>query len=231
MNYLVVIPARGGSKGVPDKNIKLLNEKPLIHYTIEAAREVFDDKYIFVSTDSTKIKSIVEQTVLKVASLRPKYLATDSANSRDVLLHAIDQFTIINKIKPDLVIMLQPTSPLRKACHIKEALKLYSSDLDMVVSVKKTKSNPYFVLYEENKSGFLKQSKKGNFTTRQSCPPVWEFNGAIYIINVNSLKQNKIVDFSKIKKYVMQMNNSIDIDTELDFSLAELIIKKQKNGE
>lgn len=230
MNYLVVIPARGGSKGVPDKNIKLLNGKPLIHYTIKTSREVFDDKYILVSTDSTKIKSVVEQTGLKVSFLRPKYLATDSANSRDVLLHTINQFTIKNKIKPDVVILLQPTSPLREACHIKDAIKLYSSDLDMVVSVKKTKSNPYYVLYEENERGFLKQSKKGNFTTRQSCPAVWELNGAIYVINVKSLEQNKISDFSKIKKYIMPMNNSIDIDTELDFSLAELILKKQIDG-
>lgn len=231
MNYLVVIPARGGSKGIRGKNIKLINGKPLIHYTIETAREVFDDQNIFVSTDSPEIKSVAEQTGLSVPYLRPKYLATDTANSRDVLLHTIDQFAFKNKTKPDVVILLQPTSPLRKTHHIKEAIKLYSSDLDMVVSVKETQSNPYYVLFEENESGFLKQSKKGNFTTRQSCPDVWEFNGAIYIINVKSLEKNNIVEFSKIIKYVMPSNDSIDIDTELDFLTAELILKKQLDGE
>ena len=96
MIALVVIPARGGSKEVPRKNIKLLNKKPLIHYTIEAARKVFEDKYIYVSTDSEKIKSVAEETGLKVQFLRPDFLATDTSNSRDVILHALEQFTIIN---------------------------------------------------------------------------------------------------------------------------------------
>ena len=86
---LIIIPARGGSKGVPGKNIKLLNQKPLIHYTIEAARKVFEDQYIYVSTDSTEVKSISEQTGLTVPFLRPEHLATDTANTRDVLLLCI----------------------------------------------------------------------------------------------------------------------------------------------
>lgn len=223
---LVVIPARGGSKGVPGKNIKLLNQKPLIHYTIEAARKVFEDQYIYVSTDSTDIKSISEQTGLTVTFLRPEHLATDTANTRDVLLHALKQFTLINKQEPDVIILLQPTSPFRKSVHIREALKLYTSNLDMVVSVKETESNPYYVLFEENESGFLKKSKEGSFTRRQDCPKVWEYNGAIYVINVKSLKKNDISNFSKIKKYIMPLNNSIDIDTELDFLMASLLLKK-----
>jgi len=96
----------------------------------------------------------------------------------------------------------------------------------MVVSVKETESNPYYVLFEENESGFLKKSKEGSFTRRQDCPKVWEYNGAIYVINVKSLKKNDISNFSKIKKYIMPLNNSIDIDTELDFLMASLFLKK-----
>ena len=129
-NVLVVIPARGGSKGVPGKNIKLLNGKPLIHYTIEAARKIFEDQYIYVSTDSEKIKSVAEQTGLKVPFLRPKNLATDTANTRDVLLHALDEFVLKNKKEPEVIILLQPTSPFRTASHISEALKLYNSTID-----------------------------------------------------------------------------------------------------
>ena len=226
MRPLVVIPARGGSKGLPGKNIKLLNKKPLIQYTIEAAREVFDDKSIYVSTDDDEILKTVECIGLKVFFKRPEKLATDTANSRDVLLHAIDFFKNKNGFEPDCIILLQPTSPFRNSLHIKEALKLYTSYIDMVVSVKETESNPYYVLFEENVNGFLKKSKEGNYTRRQDCPRVWELNGAIYIMNTNSLREKKIGEFDKIIKYEMDSETSIDIDNELDWNLAELYSKE-----
>jgi len=224
MIALVVIPARGGSKGVPRKNIKLLNKKPLIHYTIEAARKVFEDQYIYVSTDSTDIKSISEQTGLTVPFLRPEHLATDTANTRDVLLHALEQFTLINKQEPDVIVLLQPTSPFRNESHIREALAQYNSNLDMVVSVKETNSNPYYVLFEEDSKGFLAKSKKGNFTRRQDCPKVWEYNGAIYLINPNSIQKYSIGDFNKVIKYEMDEWSSHDIDNVLDWKIAEALI-------
>jgi CMP-N,N'-diacetyllegionaminic acid synthase len=227
MITLVVIPARGGSKGIPRKNIKLLNKKPLIHYTIEAARKVFEDKYIYVSTDSEKIKSVAEQTGLKVPFLRPDFLATDTSNSRDVLLHALEQFTLKHKQEPDIIILLQPTSPFRNETHIKAALTLYNTDLDMVVSVKETNANPYYVLFEEDSRGFLAKSKNGNFTRRQDCPKVWEYNGAIYVFNTNSLKTNSINDFTKVIKYKMNSYDSLDIDEELDFNFADFLMKEK----
>ena len=126
--------------------------------------------------------------------------------------------------EPEAVILLQPTSPLRTAKHIEEAVKLFGPSLDMVVSVKESSSNPYYNLFEEDSSGFLKKSKKGSFVRRQDCPPVWEYNGAIYVINVNSIKKNRLHNLSNIKKYVMYDISSIDIDTELDFKLAEFIM-------
>ena len=222
---LVVIPARGGSKGVKGKNIKLLNGKPLIQYTIDAAREVFDDNLIYVSTDSEEIKDIAEKTGLKVPFIRPSKLATDKANSRDVLLHAIEYYKQVNHEIPEIIILLQPTSPFRKSKHIKEALKLYNKDIDMVVSVKETEANPYFVLFEENEKGFLRKSKEGNYTRRQDCPKVWEYNGAIYIINTKSLKEKSINEFEKISKYEMDTLSSIDIDTKFDFLMAKMCFK------
>lgn len=222
---LIVIPARGGSKGVPDKNIKLLNGKPLIHYTIEAARKVFPDKSIYVSTDSDRIKKIAEDTGIEVPFIRPSKLATDKSNSRDVLLHALEYYKNNNDDVPDVIILLQPTSPFRKSNHIKDALKLYSNDIDMVVSVKETESNPYFVLFEENGNGFLEKSKKGNYTRRQDCPKVFEYNGAIYIINTKSLEEKNFNQFEKIRKYEMDIFSSIDIDTEFDFLMAKMYIK------
>ena len=225
MRPLVIIPAREGSKGVPGKNIKLLNGKPLIHYTIEVAQKIFDNKNIYVSTDSLKIKSISEKTGLKVPFLRPKHLSTDTANMRDVILNALEHFVKKNKKEPDVIILLQPTSPFRKVNHIVEALKLYNNSLDMVVSVKETSANPYYVLYEENKDNFLRKSKESNFTRRQDCPKVWEYNGSIYIINVNSIKSYPIGKFKKAIKYQMDESSSHDIDSKFDWFIAENLIK------
>ena len=224
MKPLVVIPARGGSKGIPKKNIKLLNGKPLINYTIEAAQGVFDDTVICVTTDSQEIKDVVENsTGLQIPFLRPDELATDTSGTYEVLLHAID-FYKKNGYEADTLILLQPTSPFRTVQHIKDAIKLYSKDVDMVVSVKQTKSNPYYVLFEDDNDGFLAKSKEASFTRRQDCPEVWELNGAIYVINIKSLQKEPIGSFKKTIKFVMNETESIDIDSMLDWVCCETIL-------
>lgn len=225
MKPLVIIPARGGSKGVPEKNIKLLNGKPLIHYTIEAAREVFKDDEICVTTDDLEIKNVAEKTGLKVPFLRPQELALDNSGTYEVLLHAI-QFYEEKKYYPDTIILLQPTSPFRTSNQIKEAIEEYTDDIDMVVSVKETKSNPYYILFEENERGFLEKTKEANFTRRQDCPKVWEYNGAIYVINIETLKKVPLNKFKRIKKYEMDEFSSHDIDTLFDWEVATTIAKK-----
>lgn len=226
MKYLIIIPARGGSKGIPNKNIKLLDGKPLIHYTIEAAREVFEDADICVSTDSQEIKSVAEQTGLYVPFLRPEHLATDNAGTYDVLCHALDFFEKQDN-HYDAIVLLQPTSPLREPQHIKEILQLFSSDIDMVVSVKETDSNPYYVLFEENQQGFLEKVKKGNFHRRQDCPKVWEYNGSIYVVNTAILKEKKTFQsFKKIVGYEMDAKYSLDLDTLLDWEFITFLLQK-----
>lgn len=229
MKPLVIIPARGGSKGLPGKNIKKLMGKPLINYTIEAARTIFEDEQIIVSTDDLDIKSCVEQIGLKVPFIRPSEFSTDTATTIDVLIHALN-FSEANQYFPDVLILLQPTSPLRNAQHIKEALSFYNESIDMIVSVKETESNPYYVLFEDNESGYLIKSKAGNFTRRQDCPKVWEYNGAIYIINVQSLKKHGQINFEKVMKYEMEKEHSVDIDTEMDWMIAEYFLKKQNEN-
>jgi CMP-N,N'-diacetyllegionaminic acid synthase len=96
----------------------------------------------------------------------------------------------------------------------------------MIVGVKETKANPYFVLFEENAEGYLIKSKQGNFSTRQDCPSVYEYNGALYLIDVQSLKKRPVSSFERIKKFVMDEKSSVDIDTELDWNFAEFIIEK-----
>lgn len=225
---MIVIPARGGSKGIPGKNIRMLEGKPLIQYTIEAARKLVPDNQIIVSTDNQEIKNVVEELGLKVPFLRPSELATDTAGTYEVLLHALDYFEK-NNASPGKIVLLQPTSPFRNEQHIKNALEVYDNTLDMVVSVKETTSNPYYVLREENDEGFLVKSKEGNFKRRQDCPKVWEINGAIYIINPVSLKNKSFDTFSRIRKFEMDEFSSHDLDSPLDWMLAEIIAKKIKN--
>jgi N-acylneuraminate cytidylyltransferase len=229
MRILAIIPARGGSKGLPGKNIKLLNGKPLICYTLDLALKVFCKEDICISTDSLKIKAVVEEYGINVPFLRPYELATDTANGYDVCKHAVKFYEDVG-IYYDAIAILQPTSPFRTAKHILESIKLYTPEIDMVVSVKATKSNPYFVLYEEDEEGYLIKSKTGSFTRRQDCPKVWEFNGAVYIINIQSLKEKPIDQFDKIRKYVMDRESSIDIDEMLDWEICELIINRHNKG-
>lgn len=226
MKYLVVIPARGGSKGIPRKNIKPFDGKPLIYYTIDTARAVCDDEDICVSTDDAEIISVVEEYGLKVPFVRPAELATDTAGTYEVLLHALDFYEKKGN-HYDALVLLQNTSPFRTAEHLKEALKLYTPDVDMVVSVKECAANPYYCVFEENSEGFLHVSKgDGTIYRRQDAPKVYEYNGAIYIINPESLRKQHMHQFKKRVKYVMDEMSSFDLDTMTDWKIAEMIKKE-----
>lgn len=226
MKILVIIPARGGSKGIPHKNIKPLNGKPLIYYTIDCARAICDDSDICVSTDDDEIIKVVEDYGLKVPFKRPDALATDTAGTYEVLLHALNYYEQQGN-HYDVVILLQNTSPFRTAEHVKEALKLYSADVDMVVSVKECPANPYYCVFEEDVNGFLHVCKgDGNIFRRQDAPKVYEYNGAIYIMNAETLKTTHMHRMQKRVKYVMDENSSFDLDTMWDWQMAEMMAKK-----
>jgi N-acylneuraminate cytidylyltransferase len=219
---LAIIPARGGSKGIPKKNIKLLNGKPLICYTIDVARAVFEESDICVSTDDDEIIETVEKYGLKVPFKRPAELATDTATSNDVLLHALD-FYESKSVFYDVIVLLQPTSPLRTIQHVKEALTLYNKDIDMVVSVKE--SHAPVVLCQENENGYLEMTFNKIATRRQDMRPYYEYNGAIYVINIKSLKDKGMAAFDIKIKYVMPAKLSVDIDNDDDWKMAECFLK------
>ena len=228
MKILVVIPARGGSKGIPHKNIKPLRGKPLIHYTIDEAREIVGDEDICVSTDDPEIIRCVEDYGLKVPFVRPEELATDTAGTYEVLLHALDFYEKQGR-HYDIVLLLQNTSPFRKAEQIKEALKLYRENIDMVVSVKECAANPYYCVFEEDNNGFLHVCKgNGNIFRRQDAPKVYEYNGAIYIMNARTLKTTHMHKMQKRVKYVMDDMSSFDLDTMWDWEMAERISEQNK---
>ncbi len=227
---LVIIPARGGSKGISGKNIKLLNGKPLINYTLEVATNLFEKEVIYVSTDDLKIKQTVEDFGISVPQLRSAELAKDTSSTQDVILDVLQQKNA-EGFFPDTIVLLQPTSPFRTDSQLKEAIESFENkktEIEMLVSVKETKSNPYSVLREENREGFLVKSKKSNATRRQDFPVVYELNGAIYIMKVKSLKTKKISDFKKVIKYVMDDISSHDIDTTFDWLVAELILDRNE---
>ena len=226
MKILVIIPARGGSKGIPHKNIKPLNGKPLIHYTIDEARQIVNDEDICVSTDDSEIIKCVEDYGLNVPFVRPEKLATDTAGTYEVLLHAISFYEKQGR-HYDAVLLLQNTSPFRKAEQIKEALSLYNNNVDMVVSVKECAANPYYCVFEEDNNGYLHVCKgEGNIFRRQDAPKVYEYNGAIYIMNAEKLKTTNMHKMQKRVKYVMDDLSSFDLDTMWDWQMAEMMIKK-----
>lgn len=225
---LVLIPARGGSKGIPKKNIKVLIDRPLIQYTLTFATSFFSKEDICISTDSIEIKEVVEGFGYNVPFIRPVELATDNAGTREVILHALDYFKDLG-VHYKYVLLLQPTTPLRDPLVYKNILALKSSGIifDMIVSVRESKANPYFNLFEEDEEGYLRPSKKSDFVRRQDCPSVYEYNGAFYLIKASSLRAMEMRHFKKIYKVI---NNeaiyNIDIDTPEDWEKAEVTINR-----
>ena len=225
MRPLIIIPARGGSKGIPHKNIKELGRKPLICYAIDAARKFTTDDNICVSTDDDAIIKVVEDYGLHVPFKRPEYLATDHAGTNGVLLHALNFYEEKGNVY-DVVILLQATSPFRRAEDVAEAAKLYDESIDMVTSVMLAKCNPYYDGFEDDENGLLVISKgNGTIERRQDAPRVWQQNGAVYVINPAQLKAKGLAGMTKIRKYVMDELHSLDLDNMLDWKIAEIMLK------
>lgn len=228
MKTLFLITARGGSKGIPGKNIKVLGGKPLITYSIDIARQFTTDDCICVSTDSDEIIETVENCGLKIPFKRPAELATDTASSYDVIMHAINWYKNKN-IYFDNVLLLQPTSPFRLTSHIKDALSLYDAQTDMVVSVKKVKSNISATYFRDTENGTISKvfNTNDNLNRRQDSETVYEINGSVYVMNVASLEKSLISNFKTVKKIVMDDVHSVDIDEAIDWDWAEFILEKK----
>ncbi len=224
--FLAIIPARGGSKGIPNKNIMDICGKPLIAYTIEAAKKSkYIDEFV-VSTDSASIKVVAEKYGAKVPFLRPQELSSDTAKSIDVVLHTIDFYKNKN-MNFDYILLLQPTSPLRTFKHLDEAIeKLIEANRNSLISVREVDENP--VIMRTIQAGKLREviSFGGTNLRRQDLPAFYIFNGAIYINSSDMLvNEKKFVDEDTIP-YVMDRESSVDIDTMLDAKLVEVIIKE-----
>lgn len=221
---LFLIPARGGSKGIPGKNIRPFNGKPLICHAIDCARGFAEDADICVSTDSEDIRKVAEDYGLEVPFIRPAELASDTAGSHEVMLHALDFYRQRGKDYERLV-LLQPTSPLRIREDVEKVIAAWNPGIDMAVAVKKAATNPYTNAYEADGEGFLHISKgDGSSTVRRQCAPdVWEYTGAVYAITVASLRNSRMTDFRKTVGVEIPAVRSLDLDTPLDWKIAEVV--------
>lgn len=230
MGTLIIIPARFGSKGVFRKNVKFLGDKPLISYTIEFAIKIKEGRdVVCITSNDNDVIQITQKYTNVVPLLRPEELSSDTAGMNDVLIHGLSHFES-QGIFFDKLLLLQPTSPFRDKSDYLMMNGLLDQNTDMIVSVSESKANPYFNLFEEDLSGFLKKSKIGNFKRRQDCPKTYEYNGSMYLIRTEKLKKFGLHGVKNIKKFEMPFEKSIDIDTEIDWLTAENILKIKKNA-
>ncbi len=230
-NVLCVIPARGGSKSIKKKNIAKLNGKPLIAYTILEAQKVFPKENIVVSTDDKEIASVSKKYGCDIFFKRPKKLASDNAKSYEVILHSLNFMENLNNKLYDKIIMLQPTSPLRKSSHIIKALKIINErNVDSVVSIVNVNGyHPYRMKIIKN--NFLKNYIDQGFEDmrpRQLLPNIFIRNGAIYLNKRKVIINEKQLVGKKVKPLIMKDFESINIDSVNDLYLAESILKNSK---
>ncbi len=222
-----VIPARGGSKGLPGKNIKNFCGKPLIAHTIEQAKHSKYIDRVIVSTEDEEIAQISMEYGAEVPFIRPTVLAGDNASTVDVLLHAINWLETEDRYAFDIFVLLHVTTPLRNIEDIDNSIALMVDEkADNVFSVAEAHRNPYFNMVEESSDGFVRLVKEGCFSTRQDAPKVYDMNASIYVWWNNVLKVEKKIFLKKTKAYVMPKERSIDIDDDLDFRIAEFLRTK-----
>lgn len=227
-SILCIIPSRGGSKGLPGKNIKELSEKPLIAYSIEQAKGSKYVDRIIVSTESRKIADIARRYGAEVPFMRPRELATDDCSIIDVLLHAMDWMENKGKCKFDILVLLHATAPLRTIEDIDNSIKLLvDKKADNVFSVSDAYRNPYFNMVEVSDDNKVRLVKKGKFVTRQSAPPVYDMNSSIYVWWKDIFLKKKGLFLKKTRIYVMPRERSVDIDEPLDFKIAEMLLKEK----
>jgi len=228
---LALILARGGSKGIPKKNIKQLCGKPLIAYTIEAAFNSECINRVVVSTDDDEIAEIAKKWGADVPFKRPEKLATDTATSNDAIVHALNWLLKNENYTPELFLNLQATSPFRDKKDIDKAIKKFiDSDADSLISVTETDKSPYWMrTIDEN--GYLNPIMETDkkYNRRQDLPSVYVLNGAIYMMESIRFLKNRKFNIGNVLPYIMDKISSVDIDNMLDWKFAEFLMEEKNN--
>ena len=225
MKIVALIPARGGSKGIPKKNIKLLHGKPLIAWTIETAIKSNCFDKIIVSTDNQEIANVAIEYGAKVPFLRPKNISMDNTPGVQTALHLCEKLNSFESL-----LLLQPTSPLRTFDDIQKMIKFsISKKANSVVSISEVKKHPYW-MYEKNiQNKLVPIIKSPMISNRQKLPPAFSINGSMYFANKNWLTINRNFITEETYGFITPYENSIDIDDYDDFYYSEYILKKRKN--
>lgn len=223
---VATVCARGGSKGVPGKNARELLGKPLIGYTIEAALASPSIDAVYVSTDSQQIADIAERFGATAPGLRPTELATDGASKVDAIVHLIETIEA-RGLDVRTVVDLDVTAPLRHVSDIEDALALLDDQTDVVVSGCLADKNPYFNLVEARPDGTVGLVKPPDepILGRQAAPPVWGLNGSVYCWHRHTLGLGLWEGRTRV--YEMPHERGIDIDTPLDWELAEILMRRR----
>jgi CMP-N,N'-diacetyllegionaminic acid synthase len=225
---LAIVPARSGSKRLPGKNIRILNGIPLVAHTFNAIKDSEFITTTIVTSDCPKVLEISSHYNNMYQLNRPKYLASDTSTTIEVLLHALDHAKQLGEF--DTVCLLQPTSPLRTTEDIDNAIHLYiNKKAKGIVSMCKCEHSPLWTTTLETSNKFKKFIKSLDNKRSQDLEDFYKLNGAIYINEIETLIETKKIFHDKgFYPFIMSSENSIDIDTLLDFKMAELIIKERK---
>ena len=222
MNTLALIPARGGSKGIPRKNVKLIAGKPLIVWTIEAALRSSLSGAVVVSTDDPEIAEVARRAGAQVPFMRPLELAQDQTPGVAPVFHALDQLP-----QYDSVLLLQPTSPLRTSQDIDACLDLARQrQAPSVVSVSEPDTHPYWTYRLTPEQTLCPLVDAALVTRRQDLPEVMAINGALYFADARWLRQGGSLIGPETLAYVMPRERAVDLDTPLDWQLAQLLLKE-----
>jgi len=228
MSIVAVLPARGGSKGIPRKNIRLLAGKPLIAWTIEAALAARSVDLVLTSTDDEEIAQVARKSGAQVPFLRPVELATDFASSEDVVLHALNWLQQNKGPQVEFVLLLQATSPLRSSEDIEAAVALQrEKKANAVVSVCEVAHPPQWLKRLEPNGELLPWQTGIEPSRRQDARRVYQLNGAIYLVKSSVFLKEKTFLPERTFGYLMPPERSLDIDTPWELYLADLILKDQ----
>ncbi len=223
---IITICARGGSQGLPGKNLRLLLGKPLICWTIEHALSCSDISGVFVSTDSEEIADLAVAYGATVPFIRPAHMATSNAPKVPVIRHLAD-WVNLNVGNVEMVVDLDPTSPLRDVQDIETCISMLDENTDVVITGYEAEKNPYFNMVEldDTETARLVKPPQKELFGRQSAPKVYAMNGSVYVWHYDTL--NKGLWNGKTALHVMPRERSIDIDSLIDFKLVELLMQEK----
>ena len=225
------ICARGGSKGVPKKNSKILNGNPLLYYTIECAKKskFLDD--ILLSSDDIEMLAIGNEFGIKNLIKRPDFLASDTASKWDVFIHLVEEYELLSGKTVDFLVDLDVTVPLRKPQHIDGAIQMMlNNEADVVITGYEPERNPYFNMMEVTNGNYVEIVKKTKnpIVCRQDAPKVFSLTPAVYVVRKQALYDFKHWSQAKCMIFEIPRKNAVDIDTEFDFELVEFLMQNKK---